>query len=571
MQAIILAGGMGTRLRPLTYTLPKPMLPIAGRPALAHIVDALALAGCDEVLVTTNYLSELIDEKLAELGLPIPVRCIKEDKPLGTAGCIRNIIEMLQDEFIVVQGDAVADMDYAAFVAAHHATGADVTIATLRVADTREFGICAVDGAGRITRFQEKPRPEEAFSNLANSGFYVISKAAFEEIPQGATYDFARQLFPKLMGQGQQFFAWEMTGFWIDIGRVGNYVEGNMHAIAGRAYVAPDVVIPESTRLLPPYVIGPGSKIGENCTLGPGVVLGANCSVGAGSCINKSVVYDQVSLGQKTRLTECVVAGKSRLGRETTVEALAIVGESCDLGAGVQVGAHSRIGPITPVAAGTLVEGVVEPRLKKLAGLQRVAVMGPVMESLLPDERTVYALLAEYGEMSARDIAEVDAMPLLRVMTVLHSLEKQELVLSTRDHPRRYALTHEEQFIPRRILIVDDESDAREVTRLIFASQGHSIRTACDGIEAVEAVRDERFDAIIMDTDMPALSGWDATRLIRGMSHGRNVPVILFSSKPATDLTARMTEVGATGIFDKAAAPATMLPCVMQMIGKGSL
>ena len=568
MQAIILAGGMGTRLRPLTYTLPKPMLPIAGRPALAHIVDALALAGCDEVIITTNYLSELIAEKLDELGLPIPVKCVKEDKPLGTAGCIRNILDQLQDEFIVVQGDAVADMDYAAFLAAHRAKKADVTIATMRVADTREFGICAVDDDGRITRFQEKPRPEEAFSNLANSGFYILNKAAFADIPLGATYDFARQLFPKLMGEGKQFFAWEMNGFWIDIGRVGNYVEGNLHAIAGRAEVAPDVFIPDSTRLLPPYVIGPGTRIGANCTLGPGVILGANCSVGDDSVISKSVVYDQVSLGGKTRLTECVIGGKTRLGKETTIEALAVVGEGCDIGAGVQVGAHSRVGPVTPVAAGTLVEGVVEPRLKKLAGLQRVAVMGPIMESLMPDERTVYALLAEYGEMTARDIAEVDAMPLLRVMTVLHSLEKQELVLSTRDHPRRYALTHEEQFLPRRILIVDDEADAREVTRLIFASQGHSIRTACDGIEAVEAVRDERFDAIIMDTEMPALSGWDATRLIRGMSHGRNVPVILFSSHPATEAPARIREVGATGLLDKCEKAETMLPCVMGMIGK---
>ena len=568
MQAIILAGGMGTRLRPLTYTLPKPMLPIAGRPALARIVDALAKAGCDEVIITTNYLSELIDERLAELNLPIPVKCVKEDKPLGTAGCIRNIMEMLQDEFIVVQGDAVADMDYCAFLEAHREKKADVTIATMRVADTREFGICQLDEVGRITRFQEKPRPEEAFSNLANAGFYVLNKAMFADIPQGATYDFARQLFPKLMSEGKQFFAWEMSGFWIDIGRVGNYIEGNMHSIAGRADVAPDVHIPDDTMLLPPYVIGPNTKIGAGCTLGPGVIIGAGCYIGEDTHITKSVVYDQVTLGAKTRLTECVVAAKSRLGKETTIEALSVVGEGCDIGAGVQVGAHSRVGPITPVAAGTLVEGVVEPRLKKLAGLQRVVTLGPLMESLMPDERAVYATLAEYGEMSARDMSETDGLSLLRVMTALHALEKRELVLSTRDHPRRYALTHEEQFIPRRILIVDNSADAREVTRLIFASQGHSMRTACDGIEAVEAVRDERFDAVIMSAEMPSLSGWDATRLIRGMNYGRNVPVILFSSRPEVERQNRMTEVGATGVMDKSIEAEAMLPGVMQLIGK---
>lgn len=568
MQAIILAGGMGTRLRPLTYTLPKPMLPIAGRPALARIVDALALAGCDEVIITTNYLSELIDEKLSELGLPIPVKCVKEDKPLGTAGCIRNIMEMLQDEFIVVQGDAVTDIDYASFLAAHRAKNADVTIATMKVSDTREFGICDVGADSQILRFQEKPRPEDAFSNLASSGIYIIKKAFFADIPDGATHDFARQLFPRLMEQNKRFYAWEINGFWIDIGRVGNYIEGNMHSIEGRAEVASDVHIPENTMLLPPYVIGAGSKIGEHCTLGPGVILGANCSVGPGTHISKSVVYDQVTLGAKSRLTQCVVAAKSRLGKETTIEALAVVGEGCDIGAGVQVGAHSRVGPVTPVAAGTLVEGVFEPRLKKLAGLQRVATMGPMVESLLPDERAVYALLAEYGEMSARDIAETDAMPLLRVMTVLHSLEKQELVLSTRDHPRRYALTREEQFLPRRILIADSGADARETTRVLFASQGHSIRTVCDGIEAVEAVRDERFDAVIMNAEMSGLSGWDTTRLIRGMSYGRNVPVILFSSQPEIETQTRMSEVGATGVFRKSLEPETVLPSVMQLINK---
>ena len=568
MQAIILAGGMGTRLRPLTYTLPKPMLPIAGRPALARIVDALALAGCDEVIITTNYLSELIDERLSELNLPIPVKCVKEDKPLGTAGCIRNIMEMLQDEFIVVQGDAVADMDYAAFLAAHRATGADVTIATMQVSDTREFGICDVDAQGRISRFQEKPRPEEAHSDLASSGFYILKKAMFADIAAGATYDFARQLFPKLMGEGKQFYAWKIRGFWIDIGRVGNYIEGNMRSIAGRADVAPDVHIPDDAMLLPPYVIGAGSKIGAGCTLGPGVVIGVNCNIGEGAHISKSVVYDQVTLGAKSRLTECVVAAKSRLGKETTIEALSVVGEGCDIGAGVQVGAHSRIGPITPVAAGTLVEGVVEPRLKKLAGLQRVATMGPIVESLLPDERAVYALLAEYGEMAAREIAETDGVSLLRAMTALHALEKRELVLSTLDHPRRYALTREEQFVPRRILIADDCANAREVTRLIFAAQGHSIRTACDGLEAVEAVRDERFDAVMMSAEMPGLSGWDATRLIRGMNYGRNVPVILFSSRPAPEIRHRMTEVGATDVMNKSIEADKMLPSVMQLIGK---
>jgi NDP-sugar pyrophosphorylase family protein len=315
MQAIILAGGMGTRLRPLTYTLPKPMLPIAGRPALAHIVEALAGAGCDEVIITTNYLAELIDEKLTQLKLPIPVRCVKEDKPLGTAGCIRNLYDELQEDFIVIQGDAVADINYRSLAKYHREVGADVTIATMRVADTREFGICGVDAESRIRRFQEKPRPEEAFSNIANAGFYMLRKELFDQVPEGVPYDFARQLFPALMEQDKKFYGWEMRGYWIDIGRVANYIAGNMHRIKGRAEVAPDVHLPDSATLIAPYVIGAGTKVGAGATIGPNAIIGVHCSIGDGCHISNSVVYDDVSLGAKTRLTDCVVAFEIAVGQ----------------------------------------------------------------------------------------------------------------------------------------------------------------------------------------------------------------------------------------------------------------
>src|SRR6476661_9115276 len=124
MQAIILAGGMGTRLRPLTYTLPKPMLPVANRPALAHTIEALAQAGCHEVIVTTNYLADIVGEGLRDLKMPFPVHCIKEEQPLGTAGCIKNVIDQLEAEFVVIQGDAVADIDYGELVEFHRANDA---------------------------------------------------------------------------------------------------------------------------------------------------------------------------------------------------------------------------------------------------------------------------------------------------------------------------------------------------------------------------------------------------------------------------------------------------------------
>ena len=303
MQAIILAGGMGTRLRPLTYTVPKPMLPIAGKPAIARIAQELAECGFEEVFVTTNYLAEVIEDGLREYsrhgGLPIPVHCIRGETPLGTAGCVRNALDLLKDEFLVIQGDAVADVDYERLLQFHRNREADVTITTIRVRDPRDFGILQTEEDGRILRFQEKPRLEEAFSDQANAGFYLMKKSAFSDVPQGEPFDFSKQLFPRLMEQGKRFYAFEIGGYWVDIGRPQSYIEGNRHAITGRAEVADDVVVPESVTLLPPFVIGSGSKLGEGCIIGPGAIIGSRCTIGDRARMAGGVLFDGVTVGAR--------------------------------------------------------------------------------------------------------------------------------------------------------------------------------------------------------------------------------------------------------------------------------
>lgn len=443
MQAIILAGGMGTRLRPLTYTVPKPMLPVGGFPALAHTVRSLTSAGFTEVIVTTNYLADVVADGIRELNSPINVRCVKEEVALGTAGCIRNVIDELEDEFVVIQGDAVAEIDYTKFLKFHREKAADVTISVMHVQDTREFGIVAVDNEGRIERFQEKPRPEEAFSNLANSGFYIVKKSAFDDVPKDEEYDFSRQLFPALMAQGARFYAWEMKSYWVDIGRVQNYLEGNRHTILGRAEVAPDVVVPESATLLPPFIIGSGTTIASDCTIGPNTIIGKHCRIYKGARVSGSVLYEDVVIGSGARLTDCVVAANSFLGSNVSVEPMAVIGEGCEIGLDVLVTAHSRVGPVTPVAAGTVVEGVVTPRLEKLEGLQRTMSRVPEYKGLSHDQLAVCALLSVVGEMTARDIAGKADIPYSRVHSTLEALESRDLVLSTLDIPKRYALTQE--------------------------------------------------------------------------------------------------------------------------------
>ncbi|RYX86674.1 response regulator [bacterium] len=566
MQAIILAGGMGTRLRPLTYTLPKPMLPIAGRPALAHLVEALAAAGCREVIITTNYLAEIVENQLGRLALPIPVRCVKEHKPLGTAGCVRNLYDDLDERFLIIQGDAVADINYRDFWESHTQSQADVSIAVMQVADTREFGVCDVDDSGRIRRFQEKPRPEDAFSDLASSGIYVLEKSMIERVPADQPFDFARQLFPTLMENQAKFFAWRMNGFWLDIGKSETYVQGNLKLIEGQSRVATDANISPEAVLIAPYSIGSGTKIGAGAHIGPGAVIGARCVVGEGVRIEKSVVYDDVSIGPKAHLEGCVVASKSRLGREAHLEAGVVVGESCDVGASAIISNGTRLGPHTPLAAGAFLEGVLEPRSQKLSAIVRVLEAGQRLEALLPDEREAYAVLAEGEELSARQIAETTALPLYRVLAALHALERAELLAVGTAHPPLYSVPPARHMLPRRLLVVNQTEVGRETLRATFVAHGHSVRTAADGIEAVEAVRDERFDAILMSADLPSLSGWDATRLIRGMANGRTVAVIMFSERPLAEEQKRAQEVGATGVLAKTVLPETVLPQVMELL-----
>lgn len=447
MQAIILAGGQGTRLRPLTYTIPKPMLPVANLPALGHTLRALSKAGCDEAIVTTNYLADQVEEGLRALGIPFPVRCVREAKPLGTAGCVKNIIKELESEFIVIQGDAVADIDYEALIEFHRAKNADVTITVMRVQDTREFGIVSMDEERRILRFQEKPRPEEAFSDLANAGFYVIKKKVFDEVPADEPYDFSRQLFPRLMEEGARFYAFPMQGYWIDIGRIQHYIEGNIHCILGRAEVAKSARIAETARLVPPFLIGDDTIIADDCTIGPNVVIGHDCIIGPGTQISGSVLYDEVVIGAAAQLSDCVVASGSHLRDRVTVEPMVAIGESCVIGVGAQVAAYSRVGPRMPIADGALVEGAVSPRFDQVERLKRAVDNAAHYRLLSQEQRWVCALLGEYGEMTARSLAELGTIPYSRIHSTLHSLEEQGMVLSTPDVPKRYALTREEAFL----------------------------------------------------------------------------------------------------------------------------
>lgn len=243
MLGIIMAGGQGTRLMPLTANRPKPMVPVLGRPVIDYVKDAMAASGLSEIIVTTGYQGEQLIEHVSTWD--ISSRVNQEDSPMGTAGSVRLLFDDLQETFVVGSGDSVASFDIADLLEAHRNSGAKVTMALWRVDDPTEYGIVGladenqgkVDSTlseGYISRFKEKPTPEEAFSNLINAGLYIIEPEVMELVPVGEKYDFSKQLFPDVLARGWPMYAKTVNGIWFDVGHPFELHSAQMALIEGR-------------------------------------------------------------------------------------------------------------------------------------------------------------------------------------------------------------------------------------------------------------------------------------------------------------------------------------------------
>lgn len=318
MRAMILAAGLGTRLRPLTLRMPKPMAPVLDRPVMEHIAELLAGHGFTEVICNLSYLGEQIQEHFGDGSrLGISLTYSEEPEPLGTAGGVGKVRDFLGagDSFVIVSGDAVTDIDLAAMRAAHEknvAGGAIATLATKRVQDTSEFGVAITDPDGRIQGFQEKPDPAEALSDLANCGIYMFSREIFDHFPgpghkspagkgdqPEGFVDWAQDVFPALLDGDMPFYSHEIDAYWNDVGNVAEFAQTNFDALAGEVkltagegelrdepggpvFVGAGAEIGAGVELTGPLVIGAGSDIGERAQLKESVLLpGATVAGGA--------------------------------------------------------------------------------------------------------------------------------------------------------------------------------------------------------------------------------------------------------------------------------------------------
>ena len=313
MRVMIMAAGIGTRLRPLTDIMPKPMAPIANKPALYHILRLLHAHGFREVVINLHHLPDQIRDYFGDgTGMGMRIVYSYERELLGTAGGVKSNAGFLGgDTFLVMSGDALTDIDLTGLVAAHRRYGSIATMAVKEVSDPSLYGVVMADDEDRVVGFQEKPTREEARSRLCNCGIYVFEPAILDEIPEGQFDDFGKRVFPDLLRKGVPFHAHSIGAYWSDVGNLGEYMHGNGDALARRVdvdipglevrpgvWIDDEAQVAASARIDPPVVIGRQCRIGEAAVIEGPCVIGEECIVGAGAHVARSLILEHTVIAQ---------------------------------------------------------------------------------------------------------------------------------------------------------------------------------------------------------------------------------------------------------------------------------
>jgi mannose-1-phosphate guanylyltransferase/phosphomannomutase len=373
MKAVIMAGGEGTRLRPQTSNLPKPMLPLVGRPMMEHIVSLLRRHGITDIVVTVAFLPNAIRSYFgdgSELGVSMVYAT--EESPLGTAGSVRNAREQLTERFLVISGDVLTDIDLTSVIAFHEKNEALATIALCAVENPLEFGIVITREDGTIERFLEKPGWGQVFSDTINTGIYVLEPEIFDRIPEGRSVDFSGEVFPAVLEAGQPLYGYVADGYWEDVGTTAAYLKAHEDILDGKVDVnvagfelRPGIWVGKDSSIDPSVRIDSPAFIGENCTVEEDVVLGAYATLGANTQvapraeIQRSVIGENSYLGPAVRVEGAVLGRSSDLRTGARVEPGAVVGEGCLVGAHAEVRSDVKVYPYKVVEAGAQVNASI--------------------------------------------------------------------------------------------------------------------------------------------------------------------------------------------------------------------
>ena len=348
MRAVILVGGEGTRLLPLTCNTPKAMVPILNQPFLAHVINYLKRYDIDDIILAMCYLPEPIENHFGD-GSEFGVRLtyVVEDSPLGTAGAVRNVADRLDDTFFVLNGDVFTEIDLSAMIELHRQKGAKATIALTSVENPTIYGVVEADADGRVERFLEKPGWDEVTTNLINAGIYILEPEVLNYIPPHTYNMFEHQLFPLLLQRGEAIYSYPSNSYWIDIGTPAKYLKLHHDLLLGKGekgFLGEGKPSTHHTAQISGPVIAD-----RDCTINPRAqligptILGQGCRVGEGTVVEGVVMWHNVCLGSRVRLRNCVVAANCFIGDNCWIE------EGCVLGDNVIIGNDNRLAHGTKV------------------------------------------------------------------------------------------------------------------------------------------------------------------------------------------------------------------------------
>ncbi len=370
MKAVVMAGGEGSRLRPLTSRLPKPLAPVANKPVMEHIIELLRLHGITEIVATLHYLADEIESYFGDgSAFGVTMHYVVEDTPLGTAGAVKMAERYLNDDsFIIVSGDALTDIDLTAIMNDHRARNADATIVLQRVTNPLEFGVVVTDDNGRITRFLEKPSWGEIFSDTINTGIYVLKPEIFAYMEAGRSYDFSKDLFPRMVHEGKTVQGFVSTDYWTDIGNLQQYQQANFDALNGKVrctidgeQIRPGVWVGENTQIHPEANVIAPVAIGSNVTIDAGAIVGGDTVIGnstivaAGASLHRTVGWDNAYFGEQCHVTGSTIANRNIVKDRVTIGDGCVVGSGCTIGSGAAIRPNLKLWPDKNVSSGAIV------------------------------------------------------------------------------------------------------------------------------------------------------------------------------------------------------------------------
>jgi len=364
-----MAGGEGSRLRPLTSGLPKPLVPVVGKPVMEHILRLLLKHGISEVVVTLQYMGSAIRDYFgdgSDFGMDITY--VVEDAPLGTAGSVKNAQAYLDDAFIVISGDALTDIDLGRAVEFHRERGAAATIVLTSVANPLEFGVVITNPDGTINRFLEKPSWGEVFSDQVNTGIYILEPGVLDLLPPAAVVDWSSDVFPKMLRGGMPLYGYLAPGYWCDIGNIQTYYQANWDALEGRVdvqidgerrdgnvFIGEDVELGHDVRLVGPAYIGQECKIKQGVFINGPVCVGNFSVVDENTKISNSIIWSYSYIGENSRLRQAIVCRHATIKNNSLLEEGAVIGDEVVVGEGSTIDAGVKIWPDKQIEPGSTV------------------------------------------------------------------------------------------------------------------------------------------------------------------------------------------------------------------------